>query len=590
VIIMGSMMSIPRLALSLFDKKAIFTHRHVDAVLVRAARGQMKSLKWTPMAMALIVIIALVPACAPAGGHGGSAATPSPTASPPATQIPQGGKIVYGLTLIVSGIDPHQGASSELGIFLTSVYDPLVWQTSEGKLVPGLATSWDISDDGKVYTFYLRKDVKFHDGTPFNAEAVKFSLDRIADPALESQKAVYMLGPYDHTEVVDDYTAKVYLKEPYAPLLDSLSQVYLAMVSPTAVQKWGDEYRDHQVGTGPFMIKEYVPKDHVTLVRNPDYNWAPEFMGHQGPAYLDEVTFRFYPDAATRALALEAGEADVMGEVPPQDAARLAATGQFTLMPTQVPGQSLQIFMNTQKFPTDDLRVRQALIEAVDRAAIVSTIFRDYSPVAWGPLSALTPFYSAAVEGTYPYELEKAKALMAEAGFKDENGDGIVEKDGQPAELDFILMSWGNLPEIGQMVQAMLRKIGVDAKTRLLAYPAAVEAAGNGEDNLVPQALSSSDPDILRTFFDSANIGGGFNWSRYSDGEMDQWLEEAVQTTDAALRADFYAKIQTRIMDQALIIPVRDYVNLNVASSRVKGLKYALQGWFPWLYDVYVKP
>jgi peptide/nickel transport system substrate-binding protein len=506
-----------------------------------------------------------------------------------ATPVPKGGKITYGLTLIVSGIDPHQGASSELGIFLTSVYDPLVWQTLDGSFVAGLAEKWDLSSDGRVYTFHLRKDVKFHDGTPFNAEAVKFSLDRIVGPDLKSQKAINMLGSYDHTEVVDEYTAKVHLKEPYAPFLDSISQVYVAMVSPSAVQKWGADYRDHQVGTGPFMIQEYVAKDHITLAKNPDYNWAPEFMGHQGPAYLEQITFRFYPDAATRAPALEAGEADVMGEVPPQDATRLQMSGKFNLVAAKVPGQSLQVFMNTQKFPTDDIRVRQAMLYAVDREAIVNAIFRAYSPVAWGPLSAVTPFYSKSVQGTYPYDLSKARSLMAEAGFKEANGDGMLEKDGKPADAEFILMTWGNLPEVGQMVQAMLRQIGINAKMQVLAYPAAVAAAGEGQHNLIPQALSSSDPDILRTFFHSKNVTGGFNWSKFANADMDQWLDEGVRTTDAARRAELYEKAQKIIMDEALIIPIRDYVNLNIISAKVKGLCYAMQGWFPWLYDAYVE-
>lgn len=517
-------------------------------------------------------------------------AQPTEQATAVATPTPKGGKMTYGLTLVVSAIDPHQGLSSELGIFLTSVYDPLVWQTPEGKFVPGLAERWEISPDGKVYTFYLRKGVKFHDGTPFNAEAVKFSLDRIVNPDLKSQKAINMLGPYDFTEVVDEYTVRVYLKEPFAPLLDSVSQVYIAMVSPTAVQKWGAEYREHQVGTGPFMMKEYVAKDHVTLVKNPDYNWAPEFMGHQGPAYLDEITFRFYPDAATRAPALEAGEADVMGEVPPQDAARLEASGKFMLLPTKVPGQSLQFFLNTQKFPTDDLRVRQAMLCAVDRAAIVNAVFRGYSPVAWGPLSAATPFYSKVLEGTYAYDLNKAKALLAEAGFRDTDGDGIVEKDGRPAEVELILMSWGNVPEIGQMLQAMFREIGINAKSQVLTFPAAAQAAREGQHNLIPQAVSGSDPDVLRPFFHSGNIAAGLNWSRFGNPDMDRWLDEASRTSVPAERANLYEKIQKMIMDEALILPIRDYVNLNVASVRVKGLRYSFQGWFPWLYDVYVEP
>jgi peptide/nickel transport system substrate-binding protein len=506
-----------------------------------------------------------------------------------ATPEPKGGEITYGLTLIVSGIDPHADASSELGIFLTSVYDPLVWRDQAGDFHPGLAKSWEISDDGLVYTFHLRDDVTFHDGEPFNAAAVKANFDRIVSPELGSRKAVYMMGPYDHTEVVDEYTAKVYFKEPYAPFLDSVSQVYLAMASPQALEEWGVEhYAEHQVGTGPFVIQEYVPKDHIALVKNPNYNWAPEFMMHQGPAYLDKITFRFYPDAATRVPALESGEVQVMGEIPPIEANRLMGDPRFVIYPTDVPGQSLQFWMNTAKPPTDDLRVRQALLYGLDREAIVNAIFRGFSPVAYGPLGRATPFYDSSLEGMYAYDLEKAKSLLDEAGWVDTDSDGIRDKDGQDLTLTTILMSWGSLPEVGTVMQGLYRQLGVKLDTQLLTYPAALEAAANNEHNLMPNAISSTDPDILSSYFHSRNVENGFAWSRYSDPELDQWLDQGARTTDPDQRAELYAAAQERIMQQALIIPIRDYVNLNGASASVKGLRYSLQGWFPWLYDVYV--
>jgi peptide/nickel transport system substrate-binding protein len=507
-----------------------------------------------------------------------------------ATPEAKGGEITYGLTLVVSGVDPHAGSSSELGIFLTSIYDPLVWRDQEGNYHPGLVKSWEISDDGLVYTFHLRDDVTFHDGEPFNAAAVQANFDRIVNPDLGSRKAVYMMGSYDHTEVVDDYTAKVYFSEPYAPFLDSVSQVYLAMASPKALEEWGlEQYSEHQVGTGPFMIQEYVAKDHVVLVKNPDYNWAPEFMMHQGPAYLDKITFRFYPDAATRVPALESGEAQIMGEIPPIEANRLMSDARFAIYPTNIPGQSLQFWMNTAKSPTDDLKVRQALIYGCDREAIVNGIFRGFSPVAYGPLGRTTPFYDSNVEGMYAYDLEKAKSLLDEAGWVDTNNDGVRDKGGQDLALNTILMGWGSMPEVGTTMQGLYRQLGVRVDAQLLSYPAALEAAGNSEHNLIPNAISSSDPDILSSYFHSRNIEKGFSWSRYSDPELDQWLDEGARTTDPDKRAEIYALVQERIMEQALIIPIRDYVNLNGASSSVKGLRYSLQGWFPWLYDVYVE-
>ena len=240
-----------------------------------------------------------------------------------------GDKLIYGLTLAPSGIDPHVNASSELGIPLTSVYDPLVWRAPSGEFVPGLAESWEISEDGTEYTFYLRSDVTFHDGMPFDAKAVQVNLERIVDPETKSQKAAFMIGPYEGCEIVDDYAVKVRMSEPFAPFLDALSQVYLGMASPAALEKWRADYQFHQVGTGPFIFKEYVPKDHLTLVRNPDYNWGPSFFQHRGPAYLEEIKFRFYEEPATRAPALESVDVHIVGEIPPQDVARLEADGRF---------------------------------------------------------------------------------------------------------------------------------------------------------------------------------------------------------------------------------------------------------------------
>ncbi len=497
-----------------------------------------------------------------------------------------GGSLVYGLTLAPSGIDPHIDASSELGIPLTSVYDPLVWLTPEGEFVPGLAESWEVSDDGLTYTFQLREDVKFHDGTPFNAEAVRFSLDRIVDPETQSRKAGGMLGPYDHTEVVESHTVKVHFKEPYAPFLTSLSTVYLAMVSPTAVEKWGDEYQFHQVGTGPFILKEYVPKDHLTLTRNPDYDWAPSFFEHEGPAYLEEVTFRFYTDSATRVLALESGDAHVMGEIPPQDAERLDESDDYVLLPVSIPGQPLQFFINTQRAPLSDVKVRQALIYAVDRATIVKTVFKAYSPVAYGPLTRPTFGYESAIEGKYEYDPQQANALLEEAGWIDSDGDGIRDKEGQPLQLETILMGWGYIPEVGQMMEEQLKQVGIGITTRQTTFSNALGDVAEGKYHLAPFLFSSSDPDILRTTFHSGNVEGGFNWSKFATPALDAWLEAGKKEMDEDTRRELYSKIQNYIMDEALILPIRDYVNLNAASAAVQNLRYDRQGWFPLLYDV----
>jgi peptide/nickel transport system substrate-binding protein len=516
---------------------------------------------------ALVLLSAVLTAC------GGAKATP---ASKPT-------RLIYGLTLAPSGIDPHVNASSELGIPLTSVYDTLVYQNpATGEFVPGLAERWEVSDDGRVYTFFLRHDVSFHDGTPFNAEAVRVNLERIANPDTASQKAVFMLGPYERAEVLDEYTVQIHLNRPHAPLLDALSQVYLGMASPAALAQWGTDYQFHQVGTGPFKFVEYVPNDHLTLARNPDYAWGPAVFENKGPAYLDQIEFRFFVDAATRAPALETGEVHVIGEVPPRDAARLDARDDFVLHAVPIPGQPSQFFLNTGRPPLDDRRVRQALLYATDRQAIVQTLFGETSPAAYGPLSVATRNYDPAVRDLYPYDVNQAATLLDEAGWRDSDKDGVRDKDGRPLQLTMALGGWGFNPDMAQLLQAQWAEVGVELRAEVLPYPALLEAGQSGSQHLVGFNLSGRDPNLLWGFYHSQ---GGFNFAHVADEALDGWLDAAAANSGPE-RDALYAQIQHAIVEQALVLPVRDYTNLNVAGAEVQGLHFDAQGWFPWLIDV----
>ncbi len=520
-----------------------------------------------------------------------AAATAAPTKAPAApTAAPAAKKeLRYGLTLVVSGLDPHIHTSSELGIPLTSVYDTLVFMGTDNKFVPGLAESWTVSSDGLSYTFKLRKDVKFHDGTPFNAQAVKDNLDRIVSPDTKSGKAAAILGPYKGTDVVDEFTAKVNLSKPYMPLLDSLAQVYLGMASPTAFKKWGPaDYQAHQVGTGPFKFveSEFVSKDTIVIEKNPDYKWGPSVYKHTGPAYLDRVVFKFYPDPPTRAPALETNAVQIMGELPPQDAVRLQKDAKYQVVVADTPGMPLQFFLNTAKAPTNELKVRQALIYGTDRKAIVKTVFQDLSPVAYGPWSHSALGYDKSVEAMYPYDQAKAKALLDEAGWKP-GADGIRVKDGKRLSLETYLQTWGYLNETGQMLQAQLKLIGVELKTQVVAFPAAQAATKDGLHNVAPNSLSATDPSFLSAMF---KTGGAYSWSKYSDADLDKILGQADSELDVAKRMALYGQAQKIAMEQALVIPIRDYTNWNGASAKVKGLLYDVHGWWPYLYDVDLTP
>jgi len=497
--------------------------------------------------------------------------------------------ITYGLTLAPSGIDPHINASAELGIPLSSVYDTLVFQNPEnGEFVAGLAERWTISDDGFTYTFSLRDDVTFHDGTAFDAQAVKTNIEYILDPDHVSQKASLMLGPLEDVKVIDSHTILFRLSEPFAPLLDSLAQVYLGIASPTALEKWGpSEYQFHQVGTGPYRFIEYIPNDHLTLERNPDYAWAPEIYKND-QAQIDEIRFRFFEDPATRSLALESGEIDIIGEVPPYDAARLAESENFQLYPVAIPGQPLQFFFNTQNPPTDNVQVRLALIQAIDRAFITETIFGIYSPVAAGPLSASTLGYSS----NYPYpdyDFDQARSTFQNLGWEYDEGRGQLLKEGQPLQIQIVVPTWGSNPEVGQLLEAAWEKLGLEVSLEVApGFGPLKQAHDSGNYHAIGINFFGTDPDQLRSFFRS---DGFYNWSGYQDPVLDSLLDQAVQASlDLNKRQAYYDQIFELIRNEALILPIRDYVNLVIARSNIKGLRFSSQGWFPFLIDLSIEP
>jgi peptide/nickel transport system substrate-binding protein len=502
-----------------------------------------------------------------------------------APSAPPAGSLVYGLTLAPTGIDPHLNASSELGIPLASVYDTLVYLDPEtGEFVPGLARDWTISDDGTTYTFHLRRDVTFHDGTRFDADAVRANIEYTLDPDNHSQKAAFMLGPLERVEAPDEFTAVFVLREPYAPLLDSLSQVYLGMASPAALETWGSvDYQFHQVGTGPYAFVEYVPNDHLTLRANPDYDWAPSIY-RQRRAAIETITFRFFTDPATRGLALESGQADIVGEIPPHDAARLTSSAGFTLHPVAIAGQPLQFLLNTTRAPTDYLSVRKALLLAVDRASIVQTVFGDTSPVAQGPLSLnVLPFL--ADDPLPDADPAEAARLLDAAGWVLQDGQTVRSRDGEPLQVKIVAPSWGSNPEVAQLLQADWERLGIRVETEVAAsFGTLKEAQAEGEYNLIGVNLFGTDPDLLRPFF---STGGTYDWTMIHSGELDQALLTASQMVlDGEARTDLYRRAAGVIREQALALPIRDYVNLVVSNPRVLDLRFSAQGWFPILIDL----
>jgi peptide/nickel transport system substrate-binding protein len=501
-------------------------------------------------------------------------------------------RIVYGLTLAVSGIDPHINQSSELGIFLRQVYDTLVYRDPMSKeIVPGLAESWEISPDGLSYIFQLKQGVTFHDGTLFNAQAVAANIDRIIDPNTNSQRSRLMLGTYLDYQILSDYQIQFNFSAPYSPFLDSLSQVYLGIASPTQITAYASDpllYQFHQIGTGPFIFVEYLPEDRIILKRNPNYTWGPEFYGELPENAVDEIEFRFFTDPVTRLVALQSGEAQIMGEILPVDARTVTAESGIQLMQVNIPGQPAQFYFNTEQAPTNRLEVRQALILGANRSAIVESVFQGFSPIAWSPITQPTLFYNPNVFGVYNYDFIRAQQLLTSAGYADSDQDGILELNGEKLSITVIQPPWGLFPQVTQLLQDQWTSLGFEVNVEPVpGFTALSEQVSTGEYNLVAFNTSGLDPAFLNSRFTSEGI---LNWTGYADPNLDTILTNALATTDTTQRIQLYGQAQAIILEQALILPIREQVNLNGYVNGIQGLVFDPYGWFPLLYGLSYTP
>ena len=499
-----------------------------------------------------------------------------------------------GGTLTVGGLDLDDTLDPQVTNFdsviriTLNVCEPLVWEPTPGRFVPALAESWSISPDAKVYTFKLRRGVRFHDGTPFNAGAVKFTMDRVVAPETKAGQSHDQLGPYDHTEVVDDATVRIVMKEGYAPLPTNLNG-YLGIVSPAAVQKMGlADFARHPVGTGPFMFKEWVAKDHVTLVRNPDYAWPSPLFKDKGPAYLDQLVFKIIPDASVRTGTLKSGETQYINDADPLEIAALRADKRFAVIERPQPGSGWVLLLNVTGSPQiRDIAVRRAIEWGVDRDGVNKTVFNGLMKTAWSPLMRPTLGYDPSTEKVYRYDPARAKQVLDEAGWRP-GADGIREKAGQKLSLNFLIIGRTRDKAMAESIQASLRDVGIDIQINALERAAFRSQVSQNRYDINFMWFSYGDPDVLRTLFYSANVNA-FNRARYQVPQVDRMLEEAAATIDRAKRVDLYAQIQHRVLSDAVVVPLVDTITYNAKRTEVGGDAIDALASYVWMYDVQVR-
>lgn len=526
------------------------------------------------------------PTAAPGGGatatSGGQAEATTDTGE--GEEPRKGGKFTYGLNQEPESLDPAVTTYAVTNKININVFDPLIWQAPDLSFVPGLAEQWEVAPDGKAFTFTLRQDVTFHDGTPLNADAVKFSWDRIMNPETQSKTALNQMGPFSQAVVVDEYTVRAEFTDPFAPFLDAASQSYCAPVSPTAVEQHGANFAHNLSGTGPYKLKEWVEKDHITLVRYDDYNWAPSIFMHQGPGHLDEIEFKIIIEDATRVGTLQSGETDAIDSVPPKDVASFQSEPDtYEILSAPAPGMPSLLALNTEKFPTDDLAVRQALNYATDKQGIIDTLYFGLYTPAYSPMTAATLGYDPSLETMYPYDIAKAKETLEAAGWT-MDGD-FYAKDGQQLTASFYTSTGNTTPPL---LQAQWKEAGINVDIKQMDYNALIPQVTKGDANMASIGWIQADPDVIRILLFSENIDTGYGWTRFRSQELDDLLIKAASTVDVEEREQLYAEIQQICMENALIVPINDLYAIYGLRDYVKNFRVDTRGWYPWLYDVYL--
>jgi peptide/nickel transport system substrate-binding protein len=471
-------------------------------------------------------------------------------------------------------LDPGATGLVSVAQMLSTMFDPLMWKfPNDPTYYPGLAQSYTVSADAKTYTFKLRRGIKFHDGTPFNADAVKATFDHIVNPATKSLSAIGALGPYVETRVMDPYTAQVVFSAPNAAFVNEMTQVTLAISSPTALKKYGSGYDTHPVGTGPFKFQQFVNNEKVVVTRNPDYAWGPAPLGGGKPALLSQITFRILPDPSSQADALTTNEIQIGQNLNPGDVTSAVSSGKKKLTALSS-GMPYCIMINAQKAPTDDLTVRQAIQYSINNKAIIDTLFKGLYAPADSVLTPVSAGYSPD-QALWSYDPAKAGQLLDAAGWKMGSG-GVRAKGGQQLSLEFINIANFGFDGISQLMQAQMNAVGIHSVITDQAFPSVSTTYDEGKQNLADWFYYDVDPYLFNTVFNSTQIKSGFNWEHYDNPAIDTAIAAANADTNDASRTAKYQAIALTLAQSATIIPIYNLESILVTQPNVSGIKFDL--------------
>jgi len=439
--------------------------------------------------------------------------------------------LVFAASADATTLDPHNTTDTESDQVIMMMYETLIGFDHDMKIVPRLAERWEVAPDGVTWTFQLRQGIRFHDGTLFNADAVHRNFARVMDP-VANHKRLVLFDMIDRVEAVDERTVRITTKYPFGAFEPTMAHVSAAIVNPAVAATFGKDFgsaADRASGTGPYRIVSWKKDQEIVLERNDDY-W-----GEKGRT--KRIVYRPIPEAASRVLALEAGDVDVITRVPSADIARLEKEPGIAV--TKTPSVGMQQFrFNVARKPYNDTRVRQAISYAINRRAIVDNLVSSFARPSTGALTPIMRGYANL--GEIPYDPDKARALLKAAGYPNGFRTRIATTPRYPMGV-----------ELAEALAADLKKVGIEAAIdviewgTMVTYWAGLPPEKNPQEIFIMGAgASTADADWgLRPIFRSAPTNEN-NYGYYSNAEFDRVIEAAMRETDAEKRQQLYRRAQ----------------------------------------------
>jgi len=517
-------------------------------------------------AAAATVSALLLAGCASSGnaapGTDGAAATGEPQS---------GGTLRFGLGYDPTCLDPQQAGGNDSLNVGRQLVDSLTDQDPEtGEIVPWIATSWEVSPDATTFTFTLRDDATFADGTPVDAAAVQANLDGIAELGAQSTLGSSYLDGYVQTVVVDPQTARVEFSQPSAQFLQATSTMTLGLFSVASTTlSVEDRCAGEFVGSGPFTLTDWQPARSASLERREGYAWPSSIAGHDGEAYLDAIEFSLVTEPSVRTGSLQSDQLDAVMNVLPTDEEPLRASGQTVSARTN-PGLAFSLVPNTQSPVVEDQEVRLAISEAIDRQEVVDTVLTPSYTPATSTLSSATPGHTD-LGDLLAFDLEGATARLDAAGWEP-GSDGVRTKDGERLQVDVVYVTnFAASEQILQLVQQQLVKAGVDLQLRQVTMAELPEVQRTGDYDFLWNNLTRADGDVLRTVYGA----GARNLARVpSDDPVNAPLEAQAAEGSVDARLALLADVQTELLERGLSVPVLEFTTVVATSPAVHDLRF----------------